>query len=144
MNKQEKWTGIIDLEPMGKQRPRIVSRGRFTTAYTPKPTKDWTNSAQKQLRILWKEAPIPSGIPLGVALVAVHKRPQRLMRKKDSPERIRKPTKPDIDNVVKIVLDSLNGLVFCDDAQVCELTASQFYAAKDEHPHVMLEVWRLS
>lgn len=131
------------LEPMGKQRPRIVSKGRFSTAYTPKPTRDWTTSAQKQIRKLWTGEPIPAGVPLALRLVSVHKRPQRLMRKKDPVERLWKATKPDSDNVAKIVMDSLNGLVWTDDAQVCELSVSQFYAAKGESSHVEVEVWRL-
>jgi len=139
----DKWRAVIMLEPMGKQRPRIVSKGRFSTAYTPKLTRDWTTSAQKQIRKLWTEEPIPAGVPVALRLVSVHKRPQRLMRKKDSPERLWKATKPDSDNVAKIVMDSLNGLVWTDDAQVCELAVSQFYAAKGESSHVEVEVWRL-
>jgi len=131
------------LEPMGKQRPRIVSKGRFSTAYTPKPTRDWTTSAQKQIRKLWTGEPIPAGVPLALRLVSVHKRPQRLMRKKDPVERLWKATKPDSDNVAKIVMDALNSLVWTDDAQVCELSVSQFYAAKGESSHVEVEVWRL-
>jgi len=65
------------------------------------------------------------------------------MRKKDTAERLWKATKPDSDNVAKIVMDSLNGLVWTDDAQVCELAVSQFYAAKGESSHVEVEVWRL-
>ena len=139
----DKWQAVIMLEPMGKQRPRIVSKGRFSTAYTPKPTRDWTTSAQKQIRKLWTGEPIPAGVPLALRLVSVHKRPQRLMRKKDPVERLWKATKPDSDNVAKIVMDSLNGLVWTDDAQVCELFVSQFYAAKGESSHVEVEVWRL-
>lgn len=39
------------------------------------------------------------------------------------------PTKtPDIDNLLKTVLDGLNGVAFRDDAQVCEVRASKRYA----------------
>ena len=37
------------------------------------------------------------------------------------------PGKPDIDNVAKIVLDSFNGVVFEDDAQVYELRVLKGY-----------------
>ena len=34
-----------------------------------------------------------------------------------------RPTIPDIDNLVKFVLDSLNGVLYCDDRQVVKVTA---------------------
>ena len=38
------------------------------------------------------------------------------------------PGKPDIDNIAKIVLDSFNGVVFEDDAQVYDLKVFKRYA----------------
>jgi Holliday junction resolvase RusA-like endonuclease len=43
------------------------------------------------------------------------------------------PGKPDIDNYLKIILDSLNGIVYKDDAQVCKCTVSKRY---DDYPRV--------
>ena len=37
------------------------------------------------------------------------------------------PGKPDIDNVVKIALDAINGVVFEDDAQVNRINATKRY-----------------
>jgi Holliday junction resolvase RusA-like endonuclease len=42
--------------------------------------------------------------------------------------RIRPITKPDTDNYVKLILDSMNGLFWRDDAQVVEITASKHYS----------------
>ena len=36
--------------------------------------------------------------------------------------------KPDIDNMIKLVLDALNGVFFVDDAQVMRISASKQYA----------------
>ena len=38
--------------------------------------------------------------------------------------------KPDLDNLEKFVLDCLNGLVFKDDAQICEMRAKKIYSSK--------------
>jgi Holliday junction resolvase RusA-like endonuclease len=38
--------------------------------------------------------------------------------------------KPDLDNVVKAVLDALNGVVYLDDAQVVNLVATKRYATE--------------
>lgn len=46
-------------------------------------------------------------------------------------------SRPDADNVVKIVLDALNGIVWRDDAQVVRITASKHYSAA---PGVMVAV----
>lgn len=40
--------------------------------------------------------------------------------------------KPDIDNVVKLVADSLNGIMWHDDAQIVRLVAEKRYAAEPE------------
>ncbi len=39
-----------------------------------------------------------------------------------------RPTKKDIDNMVKAVLDGLNGKAFKDDRYICELHASKQYS----------------
>ena len=40
---------------------------------------------------------------------------------------IRPAKKPDIDNVIKIVLDSLNGVAYADDKQVVSVSGSKHY-----------------
>jgi Holliday junction resolvase RusA-like endonuclease len=38
-------------------------------------------------------------------------------------------SRPDLDNIVKLVTDALNGVCFGDDSQVCEITARKCYTA---------------
>lgn len=40
--------------------------------------------------------------------------------------------KSDIDNIVKIILDSLNGVAYKDDAQVTELTVYKEYGVENK------------
>lgn len=40
---------------------------------------------------------------------------------------IYKTTKPDLDNLIKFVLDAMNGIVFFDDSQITSLTAGKYY-----------------
>ena len=43
------------------------------------------------------------------------------------------PTKkPDIDNIVKIVLDALNKMAFKDDNQITKLEVEKFYSEKEK------------
>lgn len=43
--------------------------------------------------------------------------------------------KPDIDNVIKLVLDALNGVAWHDDAQVIRITAYKHPRFRGEQPH---------
>lgn len=52
-----------------------------------------------------------------------------------------RPTKkPDLDNIVKIVMDGLNKTAYSDDKQVVILTAGKKYS---DEPHVTVEVLAL-
>lgn len=55
-------------------------------------------------------------------------------------ERIRRPCRPDADNVAKAVLDLLNGIAYDDDGQVCSLGVSTWYAARGETPMTLVTV----
>lgn len=48
--------------------------------------------------------------------------------------------KPDRDNCDKSVMDALTGLLWVDDAQVCDGRLTKWIAAGDEQPHVMIEI----
>ena len=60
--------------------------------------------------------------------------------KKEKAERglIRPTVRPDIDNLVKIILDGLNGVAFMDDKQVIELYATKWYSA-EPRTEIMVE-----
>lgn len=59
-------------------------------------------------------------------------------------DQLRPLTKPDLDNVGKLVLDSLNGIAWFDDAQVVRLTIDKCYAPGQAGPGLWVEVqeWR--
>jgi Holliday junction resolvase RusA-like endonuclease len=45
--------------------------------------------------------------------------------------------KPDIDNVIKIIADSLNGIAYKDDTQIVKLTAHKLYS---DNPRVEIKL----
>ena len=51
-----------------------------------------------------------------------------------------KPSKPDGDNVAKLVLDAMNELVWRDDSQVVSLEVLKMIAAGDEQPHLEITI----
>ena len=49
--------------------------------------------------------------------------------------------KIDCDNLAKIILDSLNGIAYKDDAQVCELLVSKYYG---DEPRVEVKLYEIN
>jgi Holliday junction resolvase RusA-like endonuclease len=91
------------------------------------------------MRNAWMRA--PSDDYCKAEIVAVFSRPKRLLRKKDSEQRLWHGSKPDIDNVCKSVLDSLvMAGVMRDDTQVVFLVARSVYASKSEGPCVEIRL----
>jgi Holliday junction resolvase RusA-like endonuclease len=74
----------------------------------------------------------------------VFPRPQALIWKKRSMPRLWHDKKPDRDNLDKAIMDSLKGLAWVDDAQVCEGEIRKFIAAGDEQPHAVITITPLS
>ena len=54
---------------------------------------------------------------------------------------IRPTKKPDMDNVVKIIADSLNNLAYYDDTQIVDCQCRKFYS---ENPRVEVTIINLS
>lgn len=87
--------------------------------------------------------------PCELELIAVWPRPKRRPRSDrwtvpaevwTTGERIRRPCRPDADNVAKSALDLLNGVAYVDDGQVCGLVVSTWYAATGEDPSTTINV----
>ena len=114
-------------EPQGKARPRF-KRGRV---YTPQKTKDY----EKRVHLAALEAGLkPTLNPISITINAVHKRPKRL-NKRTLECRTIKTTKPDLDNIVKVILDGLKS--FFDDKQVYSIQANKYYCSPlEELPKV--------
>ncbi len=137
---------IVPAVPVAQPRAKASSFGGHTRMYTPNKTstgKDHPIAAFKAtVRMAYRQACslAPHAGPVAVSIVFVLPRPSRLSRKKDPPGRLPHVIKPDRDNLDKAVLDALKGHLFIDDCQVYCGTLSKWYAAKDEQPHVEIEI----
>lgn len=64
--------------------------------------------------------------------------PVALIRKKTEPwKEAYNKTKPDLDNYIKAVLDSANGILYVDDCQIVKLTAEKKY---DLVPSIIINI----
>ena len=94
---------------------------------------------------------------VGLEVVAVYPRPKQRPPWTDAETwkaggRIYKPTRGDLDNVAKLIADSIQpkkgarllpGHVLKDDAQVARFIATKQIAAVGEEAHTMVRVWSL-
>lgn len=120
---------MVDGDPIGKARPRFSHR--TGTVYTPGRTMKY----EKKIRAAFIASDgkkLPSGCYASISVYAYFGVPKSYSRKKRNECLdcvIRPAKKPDIDNILKAVLDALNGFAYDDDRQVVSVTCRKFYAA---------------
>ena len=133
----------IEGEPKGKGRPRFsVVNGRVNTR-TPDSTVIYENLVKMSYRESCKEPMYEKDAPLVVQITAFYGIPKSVSNKKRQEmltEKIRPTKKPDIDNLTKVIMDSLNQIAYHDDAQVVKATVSKFYS---DYPRVFVQIWTL-
>ena len=117
---------IILGEPKGKGRPRFTRNGH---TYTPEDTKDYETLVKEEYKKQC-EGMFEQGIPLELRIKAYFAIPSSAAEWRKSAMRtgqLRPTKKPDMDNIVKIVADSLNKVAYHDDAQVVSTTIEKWY-----------------
>jgi Holliday junction resolvase RusA-like endonuclease len=119
----------IPGKPEGKGRPRFARRGKFVTTYTDNKTRTYEGKI-KDIAMVAMGASMPLTTPLEAFIYISYPVPASYSktRKADCLANTERPTKkPDIDNVVKAVCDSINGVVYVDDTQIVDLHATKVY-----------------
>lgn len=130
----------IPGDPVGQGRPRVVTHGGRTWAHPPKRSAEWRAGAAWCFRQEWKGQP-PRNEPLALHVRAVAARPKRLQTRTSPKGRTWRTTKPDGDNVLKAVADSLQDAgVVVDDKCIVVQTVESLYAAAGEGPCVEVVV----
>ena len=117
----------VDGEPQGKGRPRFSRKiGR---AYTPEKTATYESLIRSDFYRQNPDIRFDSG-PVTLSIWAYMSIPESKSKMTKAMMRSghEKPTKkPDIDNIIKAVMDALNGAAWKDDKQVCELNVHKLY-----------------
>ena len=120
-------------KPIGKERPRTINRNGKVWSYTPKKTMEY----ESQIRNSFLESADFFGAPfytkeyegkITVYINAYFKIPESYS---DSRKFLLNgkpyPKKPDCDNLIKAILDSLNGVAYKDDSQVYDVHIKKIY-----------------
>ena len=121
---------IINGKPKGKGRPRFY-RGH---AVTPKPTREY----EQLIKSMWVNSMLDGEIKVKIDIFyPLDSKANKAQKELMLANTVRPKKKPDVDNVIKIVLDALNGVAYNDDAQVIEVIANKYYSDK---PRLEIEV----
>lgn len=131
-------TFIVPGEPKGKQRPRFNSKTKKT--YTPKETKDYECKIRNSYNMCCGEF-FDGAVKANITCYyAIPKSFSKGKKEKAMHNKIFPLVKPDLDNVAKVILDSLNGIAYKDDSQVVELNIKKVYS---ENPLVKVELYQV-
>ena len=129
-------------EPKGKARPRVYrDNAGNSRAVTPKETITYENLVK------WVYQNTPGATKLDgeleARIIAMYSIPKSMTKKNRQlidEGKLHPTKKPDLDNVAKIVLDSLNGIAYSDDSQIVKLTVEKHYS---ENPRVEVTLYEV-
>jgi Holliday junction resolvase RusA-like endonuclease len=125
--------------------PLAVRRMRLRSVINPRnytPTTHPVNAFKALAKLAYAKRASggPAEGPLALSITFIMPRPKNKVWKQKPMPRYCHTKKPDLDNLVKAVLDALNGLASRDDAQIHTLHISKVVAAGDEQPHVQVRI----
>lgn len=111
----------IPGEPVAFARAGAQGKRRFT----PKKQSDFMGTVRTYASRAMNGG-VPMDGPIEMQVRAVYLVPESWSQKKKAAARW-KASKPDADNIAKILKDAMNTIVFRDDAQVASLTVQKVY-----------------
>lgn len=127
-------------EPVPQGRPRLCGRGRFVRAYDPPKSKAYKQLIKDTIEHPKQIAEVPLLFELNIYR-KIQKSGSWQSRQDKKNGLILPTTKPDVDNVLKGVMDALSGIVWKDDNQVCDVICRKRYS---EHPRIEFKVYDIT
>lgn len=123
----------IKEKAIGKQRPRYSAR--IHRMYTPTKTSIFEEKVKYAFLSKYNIETEPNTKEFKVKITAYFKPAESLSKKKKKElmdGEFGFLHKPDVDNVAKIILDSLNGLAYKDDSQITNLIVLKQYGVENK------------
>ena len=111
---------FLEVKPTAKGRPRFAKNGNV---YTPNKTSD----AEAEIRLLLRLHMSKYNIKLTYRPVCVIANFYYLNKTISDGY---KSTRPDIDNIFKLISDAMNGIVYSDDSQIVKMQSEKRYGAR--------------
>lgn len=120
---------FVPGQPQGKGRAKVTVRGKFAHAYTPDKTVSYENLIKVEYLRKYAGQPLLDG-ELTLWVVAIFGVPKSTSKKKAALMldcKKRPTTKPDMDNIIKVIADANNGIAYRDDTQIVQIHAAKQY-----------------
>ncbi len=117
----------VEFTVAGRPVPWARTRTNGRRRFTPAKQRDHAASVAGYADRARRAARLPVWT---VITLHVHAEFRYPTPKRGAAEGTPRPGRPDIDNLLKLVLDALNGIVWADDALVVSITATKVYAAQ--------------
>jgi Holliday junction resolvase RusA-like endonuclease len=121
---------VVPGEPCGKGRPKFCKVGKFARAYTPAKTVN-NEATIKQIFTVRYPDFTPLDGPMAMTVIAYMSIPASASGKTKVAmlaQRVWPTKKPDADNILKLVADSLNGLAYVDDKNIVTAKCHKVYS----------------
>lgn len=125
-------------EPKGKGRPRFNTKTGH--AMTPKDTVNYETLVHMEYMSQCQNVRFPDDAMLDMRIKAYYSIPKSKSKKMKAlmlDGTVRPTKKPDMDNVVKIIADSLNQIAYRDDTQIVDCQCRKFYS---DEPRVEVKI----
>lgn len=125
-------------EPRGKGRPRF--NRQTGSVHTDSETRAYEQKIVAYYRKAYQGFRWPDSAFIQVIVTAHYPIPKSATKAAVAgmqAQRILPSRKPDIDNVLKVVLDALNGVAYKDDSRVVSVTARKVYSFE---PKIVIEM----
>ena len=130
----------LPFEPTPKGRPRFKVKLNRVYTFTPQSTRVFENRVAEYYKGAAQGYKFPKGVPIVVSIEFGMRIPMSTSKKRRESminDLIHHAVKPDLDNLVKSVLDALNDVAWHDDAQIVELHVSKHYVSS---PHIYIAI----
>ncbi len=123
----------IQAEPVAKGRPRTTYQGGMVRTYTPTKTLEAQDFIKARLHKHITDA-FPANIPVRLSATFYRTKSRYLPKKEQLPFR-----KPDLDNFLKLLLDSIDKVLVADDAQITTISVRKRWSTKPE-PYITIKL----
>lgn len=127
--------------PVPEGRKRVTTRGGKVHFYPNERTQNYRDrvaATVHEAMMRCQHADFPTSDPVAMRLVCFTPKPKNWLRSQVWPTNARSG---DVDNLLKSVMDAMNGKVYVDDRQVVDVQVSKRFPVKGDEPRAIVTLW---